>query len=167
MLTKINALIDTDILDAVHETATNARYRLRRNMEKVVQGPTAQSARKAISTEPGGVVYANGGKLRWKNKKQRAKVMKELREGGTIPYIRDHSLSRGWSVVLNNLSEGNGVILFTNPSNIWPFVQGDFTQPFHLDTLWPQVGLIISQYSEKLQEETIEAWYQSVQVSKK
>lgn len=150
----VTTLLDTDVLDAVRETARESRAAMRRELGKLARGSLANALLRELSREPGRPNYP----LRWKSKRQRRYVMALLRETNNLPYRRTHRLAQGWRVVLDDLVEGAGVIRVENDSRIAPYVQGDFAQPYHLDTGWPQMAPLVSRYSAAFQDATIDAW---------
>ncbi len=154
----IKIIPDTDVLEAVHEAARQAPARMRRAAGKIARGPTAHRLIVELSQEPGPPHYP----LRWKSARQRRKVMAMLRESGHWSYIRTHKISQGWRVVLETLADGVGVFGVVNNAPGVEFVQGDYAQPFHLDTGWVQAAPVIVQYGEALQDEVINAWYRVV-----
>lgn len=154
----VKVIPDIDVLDAVRDAARQAPRRMRREAGIIARGPTAQRLIVELSQEPGAPRYP----LRWKSAKQRRKVMAMLRERGQIPYMRTHKISQGWRVVLERLSDGEGVFGVVNTAPGVAFVQGDYAQPYHLDTGWVQAAPIIVSYEDALQDELINAWYRVV-----
>jgi hypothetical protein len=152
------SIIRDDILRAVRDDAQTAPDRMRLQMGLVARGPIAQQLIKALSTEP----PKHSGKVRWKSDKQRRFVLAKLRREGNLPYRRSHRLSRGWTVSLENLQEGDGILRIQNRERSVEFVQGDHTQPYHLDTGWPQAAVVIRQFEPRLEDEVINRWYKVV-----
>lgn len=154
----VKVIPDTDVLDAVRESARQAPARMRRAAGLIARGKTAQRLIVELSQEPGAPRYP----LRWKSARQRRKVMAMLREAGNLPYVRTHKIAQGWRVVLERLSDGEGVFGVVNTAPGVEFVEGDYAQPYHLDTGWPQAAPIITRYADDLQDELINAWYRVV-----
>lgn len=111
--------------------------------------------------EPGNVVYADNGHLRWKSPAQRKKVMALLREADNLPYKRTRALVGAWNLEPTiNDSAHTILVEAVNPSEIEQFVTGDYQQPFHTDTGWPKSaetaikqsgyasGLVIDRFGE-------------------
>ncbi len=154
----VKVIPDADVLNAVREAARQAPARMRREAGKIARGKTAQRLIVELSQEPGKPRYP----IRWKSARQRRKVMAMLRESGNLPYVRTHKIAQGWWVVLENLADGEGVFGVVNTAPGVEFVQGDYAQPFHLDTGWVQAAPVIVQYEDALQDELINAWYRVV-----
>ncbi len=153
---KVRTVTDFDVLDAVRETAKAAPARMRRKLGAIARGPRAQRLIIRLSTEPGRPRYP----LRWKSAKQRRYVMARLRETGNLPYVRTHGLARGWAVTLDSIQEGAGAFIVSNPSRAAEYVQGDFAQPYHLDSGWPQAAPIIQEFAAGFESDVIDAWYE-------
>lgn len=152
MLT-ITVTVDTDILDAIAETARQSP----RRMQTAYHRATVRLRKRlldALQAEPGAPSYP----IRWKSQRQKRAVLRKLRLAGNLPYQRSHALVKQWKVAL--LSDGTGGILeATNASPYVDWVQGDFTQPFHLDTGWPQAGALLSKYRVEAEEVLIQTWF--------
>lgn len=154
-MSKYSMVFEQDILDAVRAGAKDAPRKMRRELGKIARGPTAQALIRALATEPGRPRYP----LRWKSARQRRYVMAMLRRAGNIPYRRTHRLAQGWRVVLDSIQEGYGVFRVENNDRAVQFVQGDYAQPYHLDTGWPQAAPMIRAYDERFTSEVIDAWW--------
>ncbi len=153
---RVRTVTDTDVLDAIRETAKQAPAMMRRKLGAIARGPRAQRLIVRLSTEPGRPRYP----LRWKSAKQRRYVMAKLRESGSLPYERTHAIARGWSVTLDSIQEGRGAFIVSNPARGAEYVQGDFAQPFHLDTGWVQAAPVIQEFAAGFESDVIDAWYE-------
>jgi hypothetical protein len=156
----VSVVLDLDVLAAVQETARQARPRMRRGLGVIARGKTAQLIIRELSTEPGKPRYP----IRWKSQRQRRFVMAMLRRIGQADtgYIRTHRLSQGWTIVLDDITASTGVFRIVNNNRAVPYVQGDFAQPYHLDTGWPQAAPVIRKYEDQLQSEVIDVWHRVV-----
>lgn len=136
-------------------------------MQKVLNGPSVRDILDKLRTEPIPVIYSDNGHLRWKNERQKNYVLMMMRKKKNIPYKRTHILARGWSVMKASdpVQSGplRGIIRFLNPDTrgIYPFVQGEWMQPFHIDTRWPDASEVIGRNSDRVQSEVIDAWLRS------
>lgn len=156
----VSAILDLDVLDAVQETAKIARPRMRRELGIIARGPIAQNLIKELSTEPGRPKYP----IRWKSDRQRRAFFATNGFGHGIPYVRTHKLSRGWRVVLDDITASTGVFRVENSQPYTRYVQGDDQQPFHIDTGWPFAAPIIRKYEDQLQDVVIDTWYRVVRL---
>lgn len=157
---RANVFIENDVLNALRETAQQTPKRLRAELGKIARGTEAQALIRELGTEPGSPHYP----LRWKSDKQRRYVMAKLRRENNIPYKRTHKLARGWQVVLESVGQDDskGIFLVKNDTRYVRYVQGADTQPFHLDTGWPQAEPIIRRSSSIFEDKVIDAWYKIV-----
>jgi hypothetical protein len=96
--------------------------------------------------------------LRWKSKKQRNYVMAMLTEEDNLPYARTHSLSQAWEMDISTRQDGGSITVY-NDNPAADYVQGDYAQPFHLDTGWPQAAPIFVEMEEELNEGLVEDFY--------
>lgn len=150
----VKITVDTDILDAIAEGV--------RQSPKLMQVAYDRNTRrlrsrmiKELSTEP----RASQPPIRWKSAKQRRAVMRKLRLMGMEDgYIRSHALSKAWKADLRPDGTG-GIMTITNKTPYVEFVQGDWAQPFHLDTGWPQAGDIFSRYRVEAENVLIQTWF--------
>lgn len=132
-----------------------------------------------VAIEPGSPIYP----LRWKSEKQRryvlGYVLEHDAEGTVIPYQRTHRQMAGWEVMLQvgNMAAAYGVqgstsggiaetaglgakggsfaITLHHPSEVSQFVQGQYEQPYHRDTGWPnaiQKSVMIARQCKPLLE---------------
>jgi hypothetical protein len=158
----VSVVLDLDVLQAVQETARQARPRMRRELGVIARGPIAEDAIRELSAEPGPVRYAKNGRLRWKSERQRRAFFATNGFGRGIPYQRTHKLSQGWRVVLDDITASTGVFRIQNAQRYTRYVQGDDAQPYHLDTGWPQAAPIIRKYEDAFQDAVIDVWHKVV-----
>lgn len=150
----VKLTVETDILEAIAEAA--------RTSPKLMQTAYDRNTRrlrsrmiKELSTEP----RASTPPIRWKNARQKRAVMRKLRLMGMEDgYVRSHALSKAWKANLKPDGTG-GIMTVTNNTPYVEFVQGDWTQPFHLDTGWPQAGDIFSRYRVEAEDVLIATWF--------
>lgn len=153
--------LDTDVLDAIAETAIEAPQRMRTAAGLVARGDTAQAMIVELSTEPRPAAKP----IDWTSPKQQRYVMWKLKREG-FPG-RSHKLAQAWRVVLDFLNGLlGGVLSVENNDPAAQFVQGEYQQRMHANTGWPLARLVIRNYQEELQDEIITAWLHVVGVKK-
>lgn len=143
---KIQAQIDTDVVQAWRAQMDKTPALMQEAGSRVIQRYRADILDQ-LQRQPGPPKYP----LRWKSERQRRFVMAKLRRENNLPYRRTGRLAAGWRVLSNtvgNISE----IAITNNVDYMPFVQGDWAQPFHLDTGWPQFAPIFTEWEPRLQD---------------
>lgn len=157
MAWRANVFLEDDVRKAVAERAKQFRARWRRGLGAISRGTRAQSLIRELSTEPGSPKYP----IRWKSQRQRRKVMAMLRRRGEIPYIRKHTLSRGWRIVLETAgqNEAEGIFSVENDAPETRWVQGADQQPYHIDTGWPAAEPLIREFSPLFESDVIDLWY--------
>lgn len=149
----VNVKIEDDVLAALADAST--RYpgiyntAVKRNTTRLMNRMLEE-----LRATPGAPKYP----LQWASDKQRRFVMAKLRREGNLPYRRTGALEKSWRADVV-LSEGSGTFSVVNddPSSI--YVQGDYAQPMHLATGWPQAAPIISKYADQLESILIDTWY--------
>jgi len=149
---KVDVRADTDVLDAIREAAQDAPRRMRKAFKRVVKR-TRQHMLDDLRDQPGRPHYP----LRWKSDRQRRYVMAKLRREGNLPYQRAGRLSAGWTTHIRDQKDG-AVFEVVNNVPYARFVQGDDTQPYHLDTGWPQAAKVTVKYRDILINDLIDAW---------
>lgn len=122
---------------------------VKRNIVRVINRMLTE-----LRDEPGPPKYP----LRWKSERQRRYVMAKLSEEGNLPYKRTHKLSKSWRADVVFTDEG-GTFSVSNNDTSSIYVQGDYQQPFHLDTGWPAAAPIISKYADILEDVLIDTWF--------
>lgn len=146
--------VDDDVLDAIADTAKQSpklmHTAMRRNMRRL-----ATRLLKPLKKEP--PVWR--GKRRWKSEKQRRAYFATNGFGAGIPYVRTHGLVRAWRVEFKNNTPASGVITLVNDTHAAQFVQGDFAQPMHLDSGWPQAAPVVAKGREDVNEVAIQTWF--------
>lgn len=150
---KVKVTVDTDILDAIADTAQKSPKLMQTAYDRATRRLRTRIVN-TLTAEPGPPVYP----IRWKSEKQRRYVIAKLREDDNLPYQRTHALSAGWKAVIEPDGEG-GIMTVSNKSPIAQFVQGDYAQPFHLQSGWPQVGNIISDARVEAESILIDVWW--------
>jgi len=145
--------VDTDILDAIADAARTAPKQMATQFKRQQQRLASQGLEDLTAEPPEWT-----GKRRWKSDKQRILVIIKLKQADNLPYRRDHSLVKAWKVVLE-ATEAGGLFAYENNRPEVAFVQGDWTQPMHLDSGWPQAGVIVAKYRELAEDRLIETWY--------
>lgn len=149
--------IPLDILQAINEQISATPRLMQVAYDRATQRLRSRLLQE-LQTEPGPVVYADNGHLRWKSEKQRRYVMALLRSTGNLPYQRTHELSKAWHVDPIELDGGGGFSVY-NTSSIIQYVEGDSAQPFHLDTGWVQAAEVITRYIDEAEEVLVQTWY--------
>jgi hypothetical protein len=154
---RIETVVDSDIIKAYRDLARDMPKVTQKAFKGIVQRYSTKML-KELSTEPGKPRYP----LRWKSARQRRYVMAKLRREGNLPYQRTHKLARGWRV--DTKATGNeGYMRVYNDVPSAVFVQGDFAQPMHLDTGWPQAAEVFVKYEELMVDDLIQTWYALVE----
>lgn len=148
--------VDRDILDAIADAARTAPTQMATQFKRQQQR-IGSAIIGELTDEPPPFT----GKRRWKSHRQLVFVIIMLKQAGNLPYKRDHSLVKAWKIVLD-ADESGGLFAVENNSPAMPFVQGDYAQPMHLDSDWPQVGPVIAKYREEAEERMIQTWYNVV-----
>lgn len=157
MAWRANVFIEQDVRQAVAERAKSFPKRWRRGLGLIARGARAQSLIRALSTEPGRPKYP----IRWKSQRQRRYVMMLLERRGELPYIRKHTLSRGWQFLLESAGQDadKGIFLIKNDAPETRYVQGADQQPYHIDTGWPAAEPLIREASPGFESDVIDLWY--------
>ena len=152
--------VETDVLQAVAETARDATRKMRRAAGIVARGASAQALIADLSKEPEPPEYP----IRWASDRQRKAVMAKLRRADDLPFQRKHRLSRGWRMVLSSLlGDNGGVFTAENSAPEADFVQGERQQRYL--SKWPLARLVIRQHEAPMEDELINAWYGVVRVT--
>lgn len=149
----ISQTVDNDILLAYRDLIAQ----LPKVAPKAFKGTVerhAKNMQRELSTEPGRPTYP----LRWKSAKQRRYVMRKLRSENNLPYQRTHELAKNWRVI-TDFKKDIMTVIAENRTKSAVFVQGDYAQPFHLDTGWPQSAPIYIKYQELMTDDLIQTWY--------
>lgn len=149
---KIQVQIEADVMRAWKAQLERAPGVMQEAGSRVIRAH-GQNFLDELKRTPGPVKYP----IRWKSERQRRYVMAKLRRENNLPYRRTGRLSAGWKVFSNTrgyISE----IAVTNDVDYMPFVQGDFAQPFHLDTGWPQFAPIFSAWEMRLQDAFVDEY---------
>lgn len=148
-------LVDQDIVDAVGEALVAApgitTTLIKRRFNRVRSKTLAK-----LRAEP--TLWPPGEKRRWKSDRQRIYVIIKLREDGNLPYLRTHNLVNAWEVNLTLGNDGGNITIENNDPAVG-FVQGDFTQPMHLDSQWPQAAPIAVEAQDELNDGLIDEYF--------
>lgn len=152
----VRVIQDTDVLETIRDTAKTARPALRRELGQVARGPVAQAMLRAVSREP----EAPDHPIHWTSDRQRKAVMAKLRRAKLLLYPRSHRLSQGWRVVLNSLSDSDGLIGLENDAPETDYVQGENQQRYL--SKWPLARQVFRDHEDAFQEAIIDAWYKVV-----
>lgn len=108
-----------------------------------------------LRTEPGPVVYAGTGVhgqpvLRWKSAKQRQAFFASNGFGGGIPSSRKHILVQSWKIRVVYGSDEITSIAIENDAPEREFVTGQYQQPYHFDTGWPDETVLLADAGREL-----------------
>lgn len=150
---RVNVTVETDILDAIADTALRSPKLMQTAFKRNVSRLRSRIL-DDLQQDPGPVHYP----IRWKSERQRRFVMAKLRSEGNLPYERTGALQAGYRIVAIDDGEG-GILQVTNNVPYANFVVGDDAQPFHLDTGWRQVGTAIANYREEAEDVLIQTWF--------
>lgn len=151
MISGVQVIVDTDILEAIADTA----QRSPKLMQTAYERATRRLRRRLLDTlmnEPDSPDQP----LKWKSEKQRRYVMRKLTLENNLPYRRTHSLSRAWRVVLTP-GQGGAIMEAYNDAPQARFVQGVDQQPFLVK--WPYAPKVIEDYRVEANEVLIQVWF--------
>jgi len=154
---KVNLLIESDILSALNEQISQLPAITRGAVSRVYRRYRARII-KDLAAYPGPPAGT------FKNKatpKQRRYVMMLIRKG--IWTGRTGKLARSWKLSSRRANKAEQITLENTAENergqpYSPYVQGDYQQPFHLDTGWKAAAPIIVKYETLIGEALIEEW---------
>jgi hypothetical protein len=110
--------------------------------------------------EPGPVATP----IQWTTPKQRRYVMAMKRKGVIAsPYVRTHSVSKGWRVqVIYTPDELSSISLF-NANEVTPFAEGMRQQPWMRNTGWLYAPDLAEKWqrilTDRIEDDLIKAWY--------
>lgn len=152
----VRVQVEKDVISAFNQAITNSPKLLETAFNREV-GRLRTRIVAALREDPGPVAYADQGRLRWKSERQRRAFFATNGFGGGIPYRRTGALQQAYDVRKES-SENGGILLVTNSSPVADYVVGESTQPYHLDTGWPQVADVVVQFEEIATEALIETW---------
>lgn len=159
-MTSVRITVDTDPLTAL---AGGVRVSPKTLFERYERN--SRRLRVALLTElreePGKPNYP----IAWKNDTQQRAVMRKLRLAGQdkTGYIRTHDMVRRWATALTPQGNG-GVLSYHNTSPIVEFVQGAYSQPFHVDrwTLAVEGGAVYEYYQRAAEDTLLTSWFAGV-----
>lgn len=142
------------VLDAIRRELADSPRKIGEIAQKVARSRSAQAMLVDLKTEPGKPTYP----LRWKSERQRRFVMAKLRRENNLPYRRTHDLSRAWRIVALIPELGVAEIILVNDTPYAQFVQGQYQQPYHIDTGWQNVQTINTRYASAITGEYLQEW---------
>lgn len=149
----VTLTVDADILEAIDVAARDAPKLMQTAYDRQTRRLRSQ-LKEELAAYPPQPKYP----LRWKSDRQRRYVMALLRRTNNLPYKRTNRLGKGWKVTVVS-DNANGVLMVENEVSYARFVQGDDAMPYHLDTQWPQLAPIISEFREQAEERLIQTWF--------
>lgn len=153
----LKVTVDTDVIDAYRDLAK----RLPAVSRKAFKGEIERLSKKMLAelkADPGPVVYAANGRLRWKSERQRRAFFASDGFGGGIPHRRTGGLQAAWEVEITG-RDFNTDIYVNNDVPGAIYVQGDYQQPFHIDTGFPAAAPIFVRYEEQIGDALINTWF--------
>lgn len=142
-----------DVMQAIDDELSRVPALMGRSFRRGMVG-VAQRALERLKETPGTPHYP----LRWKSERQRRAFFATNGFGGGIPSVRSGALEQGWQYALEAADAGGDFTLY-NSVDYAVYVQGDFAQPYHLDTGWPQAAPILADAREEAENVAIELWY--------
>lgn len=145
--------VPVDVLESIHKNIAQAPTRLGVEVFRA-QNIIGQRAMQELKQTPGAPHYP----LRWTSERQRRAFFATNGFGRGIPTQRTGALQQGWDYTIDKFSDG-GTFRIINDVPYMRFVEGDDTQPFHLDTGWVQAAPILARYQEEAEAAVIAAWF--------
>lgn len=145
---------DNRVLQAIEQELADSPRKVGEIAQKVSASAPVQALLVALKTEPPKPSYP----LRWKSKRQRRFVMAKLRRANQIPYSRTHDLVRSWQVKTFIPSLGIAQIIILNSSPVAAYVQGQYQQPYHIDTGWKNVQDVVPRYVDPIVGQYLQEW---------
>ncbi len=146
---------DDDIVEANIEAVDNA-FPIMKTLTKRRFSKTKSKGLARLRAEP--ALWPENKPRRWKSRRQQIYVIMLLKEEDNLPYQRTHNLVNAWELNLT-LDDNGATITAENDDPSVQFVQGDWTQPMHLDSEWPQAAPILTDLQEELNDGMIEDWF--------
>lgn len=150
--------VDTDVLDAIRETAQDAPQRMSRAYSRAVSGLRTQLLND-LQQEPGPPQYPITTRM---TPRQRRAFWATNGFGRGIPTQRSGALAAGYDVELLERDNG-GLLQITNDAPYAPFVVGELQQGFHADTGWQPVDVVAARYEEVATDVLAETWLNVVE----
>lgn len=151
---RIEVTVDTDVLEAISETAVTAPKRMQQAFNRATASIRAQLYRD-LTKEPPRPSYP----IRWKSEKQRRAFFATNGFGRGIPTKRSGRYLKGWRVLYTPVNAYIGTLTAENNVPYAKFISGDDAQPFHLDTGWTQAAPVLADYRQRATELLIDTWY--------
>lgn len=150
---KFSSELPLDVFTAIQEQAQKTPALVKRGVARVTR-PIDRRMLAELQAQP--PVWE--GKRRWKSEKQRKAFFATDGFKHGIPYKRTGGLSKAWKVNVIFTQDG-GEIISENKTPAARYVQGDDTQPMHLDSGWPQAAPIYNRYLPIYEDALIEFWF--------
>lgn len=152
---KVDIQIDDDVLIALKEAIKQSPSIVNTAFERALSRKRIkQNMLDDIRNAPEKPKYP----IRWKTERQRRAFFATDGFGKGIPYQRTGGLQRSWRVTTRTTTAAGVLALETDVKSAI-YVQGDYAQPFHLDSGWPQVSDVVAKYDPILTDTLIDVWY--------
>lgn len=149
--------VDTDIFDAIIETARDAPRAVDALVNRSLRRDTEQRLIPQLQEEPGPVVYP----IMWTSERQRKAFFATDGFGAGIPTRRAGRTRMGWMLVGLVTEQGAGSLAVENNEYAAQFVYFPHQQQFHANTGWmgeERITELVFEESETLADALIVAW---------
>jgi hypothetical protein len=149
--------VDTDIFDAIIETAREAPRAVDTLINQSLRRDTQERLIPQLQEEPGPVVYP----IVWTTEKQRKAFFATDGFGAGIPTRRTGRTRSGWQLVGLVTEQGAGSLAVENNEYAAQFVYFPHQQQFHTNTGWmgeERINELVFAESERLADALIVAW---------
>lgn len=149
---KVDVTVDTDVLEAISETALSAPRRMNAAYKRRIKR-IRQQILDELRQYPGPVKRP----FRWASERQRRAFFATNGFGHGIPYVRTNALKEGWTTHIRDRRDG---VIFevVNNTDYAEFVVGDWAQPGHIATGWRSAAVTIARFREQAVDELIDVW---------
>jgi hypothetical protein len=154
---------DMDVMSAMQDALKEAPRTTNTIMNRSILPEFTERARRELTPYPGAVKYP----IRWKSERQRKAYFATNGFGGGIPSVRTGALGQAWNIT-NTLLENGGEIVIENTAttrtgdNLAQYVIGEYQQPFHRDTGWPNAEDKLIVLQEQLTDAAIDVYFSIV-----
>lgn len=145
--------VPTEVFESINKEIAQVPNRLGVEVFRALN-VLGQRAMRELKQTPGAPQYP----IRWKTERQRRAFFATNGFGRGIPTQRTGELQQGWDYTIDKFSDG-GTFRIINDVPYMRFVEGDDTQPFHLDTGWVQAAPILARYQEEAEAAVITTWF--------
>lgn len=158
MFPKVKITIDDDVLKELQKTLGNLPKAFTQRFNRRTAGVRAELLRE-LQQEPGLPTHP----IEWKSEAQRRYFWAAIApqyldgEGHYTGYPRSHKLSQAWRVTYTSFDRG-AVIAASNDDPARPYVEGDWQQPFHVNTGWLYEEEVFRKYRELFTDIAIDTW---------